>query len=72
MSWWESSDNEELKRSTVILIRSILLVDPKVRAHKLMKSVHIHVDVDVVDVGDVDDVVVVADVEMFVESMQNV
>ena len=30
MNWWDNSGNEELKRSSVILIRNILLVDPKV------------------------------------------
>lgn len=30
VSCWDNSGNEELKRSTVILIRNILLVDPKV------------------------------------------
>ena len=30
LSWWDVSGNEELKRSTVILIRNILRVDPKV------------------------------------------
>ncbi|CAB4005561.1 DNA-dependent kinase catalytic subunit-like [Paramuricea clavata] len=29
VNWWDNTGNEELKRSTVILIRNILLVDPK-------------------------------------------
>ena len=38
MRWWDTSGNEELKRSTVVLIRTVLLVDPKVAICKLTKN----------------------------------
>lgn len=35
LSWWDDSSTEELKRSTVILMRNILRIDPKVYVYVL-------------------------------------